>query len=71
MLEALSGYLVLGQKMLMGDREAAGPWNFGPELGGNQTVLDILNKLKRVWVDIKWYETGIPQPYEANFLLFR
>lgn len=67
-LEALSGYLVLGQKMLMGDREAAGPWNFGPELEGNQTVLDILNKLKGVWVDIKWHETGIPQSYEANLL---
>ncbi len=69
-LDALSGYLVLGQKLLMGCREVAGPWNFGPELEGNRTVLEVLGKLNDAWTetDLSWHETRIFQPYEADLL---
>ena len=67
-LESLSGYLVLGQKLLMGCREAAGPWNFGPRPEGNRTVLEVLRKFNKVWADIKWHETSCPQPHETGSL---
>lgn len=67
-LESLSGYLVLGQKLLMGDREAAGPWNFGPEVADNRTVSEVLRKLNKAWTDIRWHEIGGPQPHEARLL---
>ena len=67
-LESLSGYLVLGQKLLMGYQDVAGPWNFGPEPESNQTVSEVLRKLNNSWADIKWHETGSPQPHEAILL---
>lgn len=67
-LESLSGYLVLGQKLLMGCREVAGPWNFGPRPEGNRTVLEVLRKLNKAWTEIKWHETECTQPHEAGLL---
>lgn len=67
-LESLSGYLLLGQKLLKGCREAAGPWNFGPRPEDNLTVLAVLKKLNEAWTDIKWHETRCPQPHEAELL---
>jgi CDP-glucose 4,6-dehydratase len=67
-LESLSGYLLLGQKLLMGCRELAGPWNFGPNSEGNRTVLEVLEKLNKAWEDIKWHETRSPQPHETQLL---
>ena len=67
-LESLSGYLVLGQKLLMGCREVAGPWNFGPRPEGNRTVLEVLREFNKVWADVKWHEARCPQPHEAELL---
>ena len=67
-LESLSGYLLLGQKLLMGCREVVGPWNFGPQITDNLTVVAVLKKLKKAWSDIKWHEITSPQPYEARLL---
>jgi len=67
-LESLSGYLMLGQKLLMGYREVAGPWNFGPEPEGNQTVSEVLEKLNKAWTDIRWHEAKGPQPHESSLL---
>ena len=67
-LESLSGYLVLGQRLLMGCQEVAGSWNFGPRPEGNRTVLEMLKKLNKAWTDIKWHETKSPQPHETSLL---
>ena len=67
-LESLSGYLVLGQKMLKGYREVAEPWNFGPELEGNLAVFEVLKKINKAWTDVTWHETGSPQPHETELL---
>ena len=67
-LESLSGYLVLGQKLLMGYQDVAGPWNFGPEPEDNRTVSEVLKKLNKDWTVIRWHETGTPQPHEASLL---
>ena len=67
-LECLSGYLLLGQKLLEGQPEFADAWNFGPELDSNRTVADVLTSLKSYWPQINWYQTPDVQPHEANLL---
>lgn len=44
-LEPLSGYLLLGQKMYEQPKKYSGAWNFGPELSSVVTVWDIANKV--------------------------
>lgn len=67
-LESLSGYLLLGQKLLSGDKEFAQAWNFGPEPEGNRTVVDVLNVLNKHWKDMKWHLEEKPQLHEARLL---
>jgi CDP-glucose 4,6-dehydratase len=68
-LESLSGYLLLGQKLLTADKAFAEAWNFGPEPDGNRTVAELLDKLHLQWETIRWHVTDQPQPHhEANLL---
>lgn len=67
-LESLSGYLLLGQKLLIGDKTFADAWNFGPEPEGNCTVAEVLGKLSRYWQNLCWHVTEKPQPHEAKLL---
>jgi CDP-glucose 4,6-dehydratase len=67
-LESLSGYLLLGQKLLMEDETFAGAWNFGPEPEGNRTVAEVLAKLNQQWEDMRWHVIDRPQPHETTLL---
>jgi CDP-glucose 4,6-dehydratase len=67
-LESLSGYLLLGQRLLQGDETAAGAWNFGPGPNGNCTVQDVLTRLQRDWAEVRWHVTSAVQPHEAHLL---
>ena len=67
-LESLSGYLVLGQKLLEGHHKCADAWNFGPERDGNRTVADVLTRLSAHWPELAWHVTGQIQPHEAKLL---
>lgn len=67
-LESLSGYLLLGQRLLEGRREFAEAWNFGPESQGNRSVAEILGKLHDHWPALRWHTTAAPQPHEATLL---
>lgn len=67
-LESLSGYLLLGQRLLEGKCDFAEAWNFGPEPNANCQVNDILTTMKHHWSAIEWQTTDIPQPHEANLL---
>ncbi|MDQ3228887.1 MAG: CDP-glucose 4,6-dehydratase [Pseudomonadota bacterium] len=67
-LESLSGYLLLGQRLLEGDRDAARSWNFGPDADGNRSVADILATLQAYWPELVWQVTREPQPHEATLL---
>ncbi|MFC1885018.1 CDP-glucose 4,6-dehydratase [Thermodesulfobacteriota bacterium] len=58
-LEPLSGYLLLGQKMLEGHPQIAGAWNFGPSDTGNLSVRDVAEKLQQYWrFNIKFAATS-------------
>ena len=67
-LESLSGYLLLGQKLIDGDKNFDGAWNFGPERSGNRTVADLLNTLQTDWPEMQWHQTPAPKHHEANLL---
>lgn len=67
-LESLSGYLLLGQHLLQGDKACAEAWNFGPEQEGNRSVADVLTKLENQWLGMRWHHTDKPQPHEATLL---
>ena len=67
-LESLSGYLLLGQKLIEGNKNFDGVWNFGPERSGNRTVADVLSRLQTHWPEMQWHQTAAPQPHEANLL---
>jgi CDP-glucose 4,6-dehydratase len=67
-LESLSGYLLLGQRLLGEARTCAGAWNFGPGLDDDRTVADVLKEMKTFWPGLTWQVTKQPQPYEAQHL---
>jgi CDP-glucose 4,6-dehydratase len=53
-LEPLSGYLMLGEKLLNGEKEFASGWNLGPEEKDIQTVETILEIAKNIWNKIDY-----------------
>jgi CDP-glucose 4,6-dehydratase len=67
-LESLSGYLLLGQCLLQGNKRCAEAWNFGPEPEGNRTVSEVLGKLSAHWPTLRWHVTDKLQPHEATLL---
>lgn len=67
-LECLSGYLVLGQKLSDGNKDFADSWNFGPGLDVNKSVLDLLEEIKKELPNIKWKLSDMLHPHEVNLL---
>lgn len=69
-LEPLSGYLLLGQKLLEGKKEYSGAWNFGPKENSIITVKDLTSKIKQYWDDISIVQqTSQNNAHEASLLL--
>jgi len=68
-LECLSGYLCLGEKLLQGDKKFAEAWNFAPSGNEMITVGEIVRKMQSCWAKIQ-YEiiSDSKQPHEANLL---
>ena len=67
-LECLSGYLMLGQQLLGGNKPYADAWNFGPDREGNRQVKQVLAALKADWPTVEWHCCDTPQPHEAQLL---
>lgn len=67
-LDCLSGYLLLGQRLLAGDAGCADAWNFGPDGDGNRTVEQVLEDLAGVWPQLRWQVASGAQPHEARLL---
>lgn len=68
-LEPLSGYLVVGQKLLEKKKEFATAWNFGPTDEGNITVRDVVEYVMKYWDKID-FELNLDKnhPHEAKLL---
>ena len=68
-LEPLSGYLILAQRLYDGKSVSSGAWNFGPNDDGEQTVGWIAETLASKWgVTPQVVSQSGEHPYEANFL---
>jgi CDP-glucose 4,6-dehydratase len=67
-LESLSGYLTLGQRLLEGDRTAAVAWNFGPPPEATASVANVLARLQQHWPHLQWHVPHAVHPHEAHAL---
>jgi CDP-glucose 4,6-dehydratase len=67
-LEPLSGYLLLGQKMLSGAGRYAEAWNFGPEEGNQIPVGEIVVGLARHWPSVRMQVDDSSHPHETTEL---
>ena len=66
-LEPLSGYILLAQK-LYNNEEYSGGWNFGPAEIDVKPVHWILDKMISYWPDATWELDKNSNPHEAKFL---
>jgi len=53
-LEPLSGYLLLGQRLLEDKKDFADNWNFGPTEGSELTVDQVVSTAKKHWPKIQY-----------------
>ncbi len=67
-LESLTGYLILGQRMLMGDVECATAWNFGPYKDGELSVEHVIKNMQQVWGEIDYQVSESNEVHEAKLL---
>lgn len=67
-LEPLSGYLKLAERLYSRGGEFAEGWNFGPSDEDARPVGWIVERLAEMQKDMKWQCEQEPQPHEANYL---
>ncbi len=67
-LDCLSGYLALGERLLANDTACADAWNFGPPVDDNWAVRDMLSAVAAHWPKVRWTTVATPQPHEASLL---
>jgi CDP-glucose 4,6-dehydratase len=68
-LEPLSGYLLLGQRLLQGHTEASDDWNFGPAGEGSLTVREVVEIGSKHWDRVRFViKEDKDQPHEAGQL---
>src|SRR5574344_1710918 len=68
-LEPLSGYLHIGQKLLEDPLDFGDAWNFGPSAEGSITVEEVVKNVKKHWDKIDYEINKDPnQLHEANLL---
>ncbi|BBE30626.1 CDP-glucose 4,6-dehydratase [Tepiditoga spiralis] len=68
-LEPLSGYLLLGTKLLKNPKKYSGSWNFGPHLNSIITVREIVEKVIENYGNGFWKDlSNNTQPHEAKLL---
>jgi len=68
-LEPLSGYLLLGERLLESDINCVGAWNFGPSDDGSITVLDVVKAMQKRWDHVQYDVQQNPHhPHEAGLL---
>ena len=68
-LEPLSGYLLLAEKLMQGGDRFADGWNFGPYAAGATTVSEIIDLFYAKWGEGNAeYDKQAPKLHEAAFL---
>lgn len=67
-LEPLSGYLMLAERLYTAGGQFAEAWNFGPSDEDARSVRWIVERLAEMQQDVKWQCDEAPQPHEAHYL---
>lgn len=68
-LEPLSGYLQLAQKLYAEGHKYSGGWNFGPLDSDTKTVEQIVEQMCSIWGNnARWVKDNDDHPHEANLL---
>lgn len=68
-LECLNGYLMLGEKLLSGEKAFAEGWNFAPLINTSVTVLEVLQKIQQHWPKLQYeIQSDARNPHEAHLL---
>ena len=67
-LDALSGYLLVGERLLAGEDAVASAWNLGPADDDARPVAWVVDELLRAWGTDGWDAPDGPQPHEATLL---
>ncbi len=68
-LDCLSGYLLIGQKLLEGKPEFAEAWNLGPSEESEIAVLSLVEKMEEHWPEMRHeVRDDAGQPHEARYL---
>lgn len=67
-LEPLSGYLLLAERLYSEGKPYTEGWNFGPADEDAQPVQWIIERLAEICQDVQWKCDERPQPHEANYL---
>ncbi len=67
-LESLSGYLLLGQRLMEEKVPFASAWNFGPDETETHTVLETAESLRTHWNQIRFRSVPDNGPHEAEKL---
>ncbi|MDD5081315.1 MAG: CDP-glucose 4,6-dehydratase, partial [Candidatus Omnitrophica bacterium] len=68
-LEPLSGYLLIGQKLLEGDKAVSDVWNLGPDKKSNISVEKVLYRAMKCWDAIGVRIDESHHPHEAGLLM--
>jgi CDP-glucose 4,6-dehydratase len=68
-LEPLSGYLTLAQRLWNDGARFAGAWNFGPAEEDIIPVRDVVDRITALWGDgARWLTDERRHPHEAHYL---
>lgn len=67
-LEPLSGYLLLAEKLFNEPDKYSEGWNFGPHVNDVKQVDWILDYMVELWPNSYWKLDSSPNPHEANLL---
>lgn len=67
-LEPLSGYLTLAERLYTEGMSFAEGWNFGPTDEDARPVRWIVERMAEMREDVSWECDETPQPHEANYL---
>ncbi len=67
-LDVLSGYMLVGQRLLEEDKTCAKPWNFAPADESNISVESVAKLMQALWSDIKIDYDKFDLPHEAKLL---